>query len=47
MVAWHEEVVAVAVAGAALVPAVGLGTGFEVCLRAGLLDGATACGLDM
>ena len=46
MVAWHEEIVAVAVVGVARVAAVGLGAGFEVGLEAGLLDGAMACGLD-
>ena len=46
MLAWHEEVVAVAMVGAARVAAVGLGAGFEAGLEAGLLDGATACGLD-
>ena len=46
MVAWREEVVAGAVAGAALVPAVGLGAGFEACFGIGLLVDATACGLD-
>ena len=44
--AWHEEVIAIAVAGAAQVAAVGLGAGFEVGLEADLLDGAMACGLD-
>ena len=46
MVAWCEELVAVAMAGATRVAAVGLGAGFEVGLEAGLLDGATACVLD-
>ena len=47
IVAWHEEGVAVVVAGAARVAVVGLVAGFEACLGTGLLVGATACGLDM
>ena len=47
MVARHKEAVAIALAAAARVAAVGLGAGFEVCLGTGLLVGATACGLDM
>ena len=46
MVAWSEEGIAVAVAGAARVATEGLGADFEVGLMADLLDGATACGLD-
>ena len=47
MVAWCKEVVAIAMVGAARVAAVDLGASFEVGLAAGLLDGATTCGLDM
>ena len=46
MVTWRAAAIAKAVAGAAQVPAVGLGAGFEACFGTGLLVDATACGLD-